>query len=63
MGGDDLGGDSSELYGEEGEELYSVPGDDGAIYKGMMDWVDAVIADLGICPFTVDAKRAGGPLG
>ncbi len=26
---------------------------------GMKAWVDAVIADLGVCPFTVSAAKAG----
>lgn len=54
---DDMGGD----YGAE--SLYEVPDDDGEIIGGMKAWVGAVIADLGVCPFTVDAERAGLPVG
>lgn len=41
------------------ERLYEVPADDETIMVGMKDWVDAIIADLGVCPFTVSAAKAG----
>lgn len=43
----------------EYEKLYDVPEEDGPIMQGMKAWVDAIIADLGVCPFTVSAAKAG----
>jgi hypothetical protein len=43
----------------DASRLYSVPEDDQEIIQGMREWVGAVIADLGVCPFTVDEDRAG----
>lgn len=36
-----------------------MPEQDGPIMEGMKAWVDAIIADLGVCPFTVSAAKAG----
>jgi hypothetical protein len=53
-------GDDDEVYEDGGSaKLYKVPEDDNQIVGGMKAWVGAVIADLGVCPFTVDADKAG----
>lgn len=40
-----------------------VPKDDEEIVEITKNWVNKVMADMGICPFTQDATRAGLPLG
>lgn len=68
---DDEGFDFSALYANEDgetdareqEKLYEVPEGDGPVISGMREWVDAIIADLGVCPFTVNAGKAGLPQG
>lgn len=71
---DDAGFDFSALYNDDDdsasaaaareiEKLYVVPEEDGPIMEGMKGWVDAIIADLGVCPFTVNAAKAGLPQG
>jgi len=71
---DDAGFDFSALYNDDDEsagaaaareleKLYQVPEEDGPIMEGMKGWVDAIIADLGVCPFTVNAAKAGLPQG
>ena len=37
-------------------------GDDDAL-KCSKDWVNAIVSDAGICPFSLSADRAGLPLG
>lgn len=53
-----LGGDDKD---EPDEALFQVPDTDTELVEKTKDWVDAVIADLGVCPFTVDKDRAGEP--
>eukprot|EP00624_Nannochloropsis_granulata_P000486 evm.model.NODE_11841_length_10854_cov_33.637367.1 len=71
---DDSAFDFSALYNDDNdspssgaarelEKLYLVPEEDGPIMEGMKGWVDAIIADLGVCPFTVNAAKAGLPQG
>ena len=71
---DDAGFDFSALYNDDDEsagaaaareleKLYVVPEEDEPIMVGMKGWVDAIIADLGVCPFTVNAAKAGLPQG
>ncbi|CAM9336510.1 unnamed protein product, partial [Choristocarpus tenellus] len=69
--GDD---DESEMEGAEfgtgvgGElggmkALTAVPESDQEIIGVTKEWVQAVITDMGVCPFSVDAARAGLPVG
>jgi len=44
---------------KDDEALFLVPEDDEEVFDVFKEWVDAVIADLGVCPFTVDKDRAG----
>lgn len=53
------GEDEQDAAAREYERMYAVPEEDGPIMHGMKDWVDAIIADLGVCPFTVSAAKAG----
>ncbi len=55
--------DEDDAEAQEHEKLYVVPEEDGPILQGMRQWVDAIIADLGVCPFTVNAEKAGLPQG
>lgn len=53
-----MGLDDDEYQGGE-DALFQVPDSDKEIIDVTKKWVDAVIADLGVCPFTVDKDRAG----
>ena len=57
--GDELSG----LTSEEVQALKVVPDDDATLVKVSKDWVAAMIADMGVCPFTTSSSRAGLPLG
>jgi hypothetical protein len=38
-------------------------GDDEIVLRDTKEWVRTVMADFGVCPFTIDANRAGIPMG
>uniref|UniRef100_A0A7S1BFT2 Uncharacterized protein n=1 Tax=Corethron hystrix TaxID=216773 RepID=A0A7S1BFT2_9STRA len=42
---------------------HHVPDDDGEIIERTKSWVNKMMSDLGVCPFTVGAEKAGLPLG
>ena len=48
--------------GEAGRMLLGDLGDEDAL-KCSEDWVNAIVSDAGICPFSLSADRAGLPLG
>ncbi|CBJ27776.1 conserved unknown protein [Ectocarpus siliculosus] len=43
--------------------LSVVPSSDEEVQELTKSWVQAVITDMGVCPFSVDASRAGLPVG
>eukprot|EP00904_Undaria_pinnatifida_P002264 jgi/Undpi1/12038/HiC_scaffold_4.g01737.m1 len=43
--------------------LSVVPASDEEVTELTKDWVEAVITGMGVCPFSVDASRAGLPIG
>ncbi|CAN0011334.1 unnamed protein product [Scytosiphon promiscuus] len=43
--------------------LSVVPSSDDEVTELTKSWVQAVITDMGVCPFSVDASRAGLPVG
>jgi len=57
------GADGEGLTARELAQLAEVPGDDETLVQLSKDWVDAMIAGMGVCPFTTSAERAGLPLG
>lgn len=67
---DDDWDDEDEIAGFEGEvptenvkNVFPIEEDDNIILHDSKRWVQAVIADFGICPFTIDPERAGIPMG
>ena len=56
-------GGVSGLTAEEFDALMDVPSDDEALVRVSREWVAAMIADMGVCPFTTSAAKAGLPLG
>ena len=62
--GEDAGGTTMEGASRRDlERLHAVPADDGSVVEVSKAWVKAVVADMGICPFTTSASKAGLPLG
>ncbi|EKX50804.1 hypothetical protein GUITHDRAFT_103393 [Guillardia theta CCMP2712] len=45
------------------EKLTQVPEDDAEVLKIIRDWVNVIISDMGVCPFSRSADKAGLPLG
>jgi hypothetical protein len=66
---DDDWDDTDDIAGYDGEQVedtktvFPIEEDDSIILKDSKEWVKAVIADFGICPFTIDPERAGIPMG
>jgi len=66
---DDDWDDNDEIAGFDGEHIenektvFPIEEDDNIILKDSKEWVRAMIADFGICPFTIDPERAGIPMG
>ncbi|KAG5187939.1 hypothetical protein JKP88DRAFT_347909 [Tribonema minus] len=55
-------GDDTEDYSQI-SALTSVPDSDEEVLQISKEWNEAIIAGMGICPFAVDANRAGLPIG
>ncbi|CAM9355890.1 unnamed protein product [Ascophyllum nodosum] len=64
-GGGDLGiGDEGVTMAERDQAVATVvPDSDEEVTEQTKAWVQAVITDMGVCPFSVDASRAGLPVG
>lgn len=45
------------------KSIFPIEQDDNVILRDTMKWVEKIIANFGVCPFTIDAKRAGIPVG
>jgi len=43
--------------------VFPVEHDDNLVLADTRVWVNRLIADFGVCPFTADADRAGIPMG
>jgi hypothetical protein len=43
--------------------VFPIELDDNVVLEDTKEWVQRVIADFGVCPFTVDKERAGIPMG
>jgi hypothetical protein len=43
--------------------IFPVEDDDDIVMEDTREWVGRVIADFGVCPFTIDPDRAGIPMG
>lgn len=43
--------------------IFPIETDDAIILKDTKEWVNKVIADFGICPFTINSNKAGIPVG
>lgn len=61
-------GIDEEMDGVEKKDPYpeivdKIPDDDDTIINITKRWVDKVMADMGICPFTTDAETSGLPVG
>lgn len=56
---DDIGG----LTSAQRDALSHVPDDDQELLDLTQSWVSAMIADMGVCPFTTSSTKAGLPLG
>lgn len=56
-----------EVYSDDSDEemlpIFPVEASDEIVLTDTKKWVQAVIADFGVCPFTSDSKRAGIPMG
>eukprot|EP00283_Hemiselmis_rufescens_P012519 CAMPEP_0173449472 /NCGR_PEP_ID=MMETSP1357-20121228/42784_1 /TAXON_ID=77926 /ORGANISM="Hemiselmis rufescens, Strain PCC563" /LENGTH=400 /DNA_ID=CAMNT_0014416069 /DNA_START=15 /DNA_END=1214 /DNA_ORIENTATION=+ len=48
---------------KEFEKMVAVPKDDKDILLKTRDWVNVIISDMGICPFSQSADKAGLPVG
>jgi hypothetical protein len=60
--------DDDEIYEESGmrdlpEIVNKIPEDDDVIVNVSKKWVDKMMSDMGICPFTRGADMAGLPMG
>lgn len=66
---DDDWDDDDNIAGYDGEQIenektvFPIEEDDNVILRDSKEWVRAMIADFGICPFTIDPERAGIPMG
>ena len=45
------------------KNIFPIEEDDEIVLKDTKHWVQKVIADFAVCPFTIDPNRAGIPLG
>ena len=45
------------------QKLNDVPKDDQSIINVIRDWVNVIISDMGVCPFSKNADNAGLPVG
>jgi hypothetical protein len=64
---DDWGNFDPALLGDDIDPdtrtVFPIENDDAVILRDTKEWVRAIIADFGICPFTIDPERAGIPMG
>jgi len=58
---DDLDDDSGDVFGQTNNEENKAS--DEELISLAKNWVQAIVADLGICPFATSAEKAGLPLG
>jgi hypothetical protein len=64
---DDWGLFNPEQLGDEidltAKTIFPVEMDDNLVLEDTKEWVQRVIADFGVCPFTIDKNKAGIPMG
>lgn len=48
---------------EKIKPVFPIEHDDARVLADTRVWVNKLIADFGVCPFTADADRAGIPMG
>ena len=57
-------GDASSASSEESKQLiFPIEQNDDIVLADSRRWVNAVIGDFGVCPFTMNSERAGVPMG
>ena len=66
---DEWGNFDPELLGDanvnevNARTVFPVENDDAIVLQDTKEWVRKIIADFGVCPFTIDPMRAGIPMG
>ena len=58
-----LMGETHELPAESEQAIFPIEENDDIILADSKRWVNAVIGDFGVCPFTMNSERAGVPMG